>query len=93
MAADDSSLIEILFKGAMGLASAGFWFMQKDMKDNIKDIDKKQQAQAEKLADFQLHVVQNYPKETTMARLYEKIEQMAEDLNDLKVMVGKKSGH
>lgn len=87
---DETPLLEWAFKGLVVIVGTGFGWVMNSMRENIKDIDKACEHNGRELSEFKLHVSEHYPKEITMQRLYKTIEDMARDLNEMKVMIAKK---
>lgn len=85
------SWFEWILGGLFAVIWTGFGWIMNGMKSDIKQNEVDSLKNARDLADYKLHVSDNYPKESTISRLYETIEKMAEDISDLKVMVGRKS--
>lgn len=72
--------------GLLTLVTTIFGRIIGGMKQDIKEIENETLRNSRDLADFRVHVSDHYPKEVTMQRLYKTIEDMAKDVNDLKVM-------
>lgn len=87
-----TALVTIL-GGLATLVTTIFSRIVGSMKQDIKEIETEITRNSRDLADFRLHVSDHYPKEVTMQRLYTTLEDMAKDVNALKVMFARGNKH